>query len=1030
MMGGVASRVTSPVLAGRVAEAAQLWGAFERAVAGWPAVVVVAGEAGVGKTRLVAELMDRAREQGGLALAGGCLDVGDGVVAYGPIVEALRSLGGLLEPKELERVLGGAHAELARLVPELGMATASASGPDGSVGAESTGGSLEPGRLFELLLGMLHRVAEDRTVMVVVEDLHWADQSTRNLLGFLHRNLRAGVALVLTYRSDELHRRHPLRPFLAELERSGRVEWLQLRRLDRRALAALLAGVLDGPAPPALLDEIQDRSGGNPFFAEELLAARREEGEEADLPEALRDLLLARVERLPQVTQRLLQVAAVAGRRVDHALLAEVARQPPELLVDSLREAVAHHLLVAHGGSQQYEFRHALVQEAIYDDLLPVQRPPLHAAYARALAARIEAKDPHIVSVGELGQLAYHWYAAHDLGQALLASVQAGQAAEAAFAQAEAVQHYERALQLWQQAPDAAARSPLDRGMVLQRAAQAASLAGDRGRAVALIKHALTETDAAAAPRHAGALLERLARYHWLNGDPAAAMTAGAQAVATIPPQPPSAERARALAAQGQLLMLEGRYQAAVARCEEAVAAATQVSDRAAEGHALNSLGTALSGLGHVEAGVLHLQRARGLAEELGDPDDLCRAHLNLGCLLLTAGRYTDAVASLRDCRELARRFGAMRTYGAAATGPGAEALLYLGRLQEADRWLEEALDLDLPPLSMVHVLLARGLRRLWTGDLDAAWVDLTWTLERSGIQLPSQEGAYAVARAATVAIWQGRLEDARKLVSDWLARLAHVDDADLVAEVCLAGLGAEAAIAERAAAGHAREAQKGASSIAAGLLDRARAVTDTDGVAIAPAVRAKLLTAEAEWSRVVGHGDPDPWAEAAGAWDALGAPWPAVYARWHWAEALLGRGARQPATAVLQQAWTSARQLRASPLLSDLESLARRARIGLEPEAAAGARPGAAAAPEPASGLGLTPRELEVLRLLVQGHSNRQIAERLFISSKTASVHVTNILTKLGVHSRLQAAAVARRLGLDQPPQQAREPTAKRPGS
>jgi len=299
--------------------------------------------------------------------------------------------------------------------------------------------------------------------------------------------------------------------------------------------------------------------------------------------------------------------------------------------------------------------------------------------------------------------------------------VQAGQAAEAAFAPAEAAGHYERALELWEQAPEAAASSPLDRGALLQRAAQAADLAGKDLRAVALISQALTETDAADEPLRAGVLLERLARYQWGAGDTAAAVAAVERAVAVIPAEPPSAERARALAAHGQLLMLRSRNRAAQARCEEAVAAARQAGARAVEGHALNSLGSSLGSRGHLEAGVAHLQQARAIAAELGDPDDLCRACHNLGCIYLYNGRYEEAVRTELECLDLARRLGAIGGYGPAVIAAAAEALLWLGRWDQAERLLSEAFDLDPEPKVMVMSLLPRGLHRLWRGDLEGA---------------------------------------------------------------------------------------------------------------------------------------------------------------------------------------------------------------------------------------------------------------------------------------------------------------------
>jgi tetratricopeptide (TPR) repeat protein len=865
MIGGVVGRVSSPVLVSRDTEVAQLRAALERAAAGQPAIVVVAGEAGVGKTRLVAELLGAVGEVGAVALTGGCLDVGDGVLAYAPMVEALRPLARVLAPEELERVLGGARAELARLVPELGPQ------PAGEQAAP-----LAPTRLFELLLGMLHRLAERSPVLLVVEDVHWADQSTRDLLGFLVRNLRAGVALVLTYRSDELHRRHPLRPWLAELDRSDRAERLEFGRLDRRALAELLARILDEPVAPALVGEILARSEGNPFFAEELLAAHLEG---ARLPLALRDLVLARVEALSEAAQRVLEVAAVAGTRVDHELLAVVVGQDAEQLVWLLREAVTHHVLAvdeASGGG--YVFRHALVQEAVYDDLLPVQRGPLHAAYARALDRRVEQRGAGAGTTSatavERGQLAYHWYAAHDLGQALLASVQAGQAAESASALAEALGHYERALALWDQVPDAAARSPLDRVTLLHRAAEAANLAGRYDHAVALARLALDRVNAAAEPLHAGALLERLARYYWVAGDSPKATATIERAVATIPAEPPSEELARALAAHGQLLMLLSHQAEARARCEEAVAVARQVGARAVEGHALTTLGTSLGVLGHLEEGIAHLEQGLQIARELGNVDDLGRAHANLATVLEVAGGAADAVDVYLAGNDAVRQFGGLGRYGTNMLADAAVALLSLGRRGDAERLLAEVFDQDLrSPSHWVSPLTARGTLRLLRGDLAGAEADFQRILEESPAPLDPQNATPVFAGLAEAAIWDGRLPDARAAVADGLAILATSDEPRWIAELCRTGLAVEAAVAEQARAHHADAEEQTASELAAGLIDRVRAATAAPNVVLTPAVEASLRTAEAEWSRVTGPSDPGRREESAQAWEALGYP-------------------------------------------------------------------------------------------------------------------------------------------------------------
>jgi DNA-binding CsgD family transcriptional regulator/tetratricopeptide (TPR) repeat protein len=1002
-------RVSCPVLVGRDAEAARLRAAIERAAAGQPATVLVAGEAGIGKTRLVTEALGHAAGLGAVALAGGCLDVGEGVLAYAPMVEALRPLARLLGPAELERVLGGAREELTLLVPELGPRNAAGHGPPA------------PSQLLELLLGMLHRIAERTPVLLVVEDLHWADQSTRDLLGFLVRNLRAGVALVLTYRSDELHRRHPLRPFLAELNRDGRAQRLELGRLGRREIAELAAGILGEPPSPGLAREILARSDGNPFFAEELLAARLEG---TRLPPALRDLLLARVDALPEPAQRMLAAAAVAGSRVDHELLAVASGQDDEQLVPLLREAVTHHLLAVDEASGTYVFRHALVQEAVYGELLPAQRGPLHAAYARALDRRIERRVGDAGSGGtpvELGQLAYHWHAAGDQGQALLAFVRAGQAAELAAAPAEALEHYQRALELWDQAPGAAAGSPLDRVAVLEGAAEAAGFTGRLDLAVALATRAMDQLDTAAEPLRAGVLLDRLCRYHWLALDSSAATAAIERAVAAVPADPPTPERARVLAAHGRLLMLVGRQSQAMARCEEAITVARQVGARAEEGHALTVLGSALGTLGHIEAAIAHLERAREIASEFGEIVELVRVHMNLATVLTESGRCADGASLYLAGLDVARRFGAFGTYGPILLPDAATALLSLGRRAEASQLLAEAFELDLKsPADRIGPLITRGNLRLWEGDLTAAQADFGQALTESPTPLDPVVAAQVLYCLAEASLWDARLPDVRAAVADGLAALADAEEPYWITQLCRTGLAVEAAAAEQARGQRSGGGNQAIRERAAGMLHRIRSVISAPDVVLTPALAASVLTAEAEWSRVDGPSDPGRWASTAAAWEALSHPWPSAYARWRQAEALLAaRAPRAAARTALARAWMLASTHCAAPLAAEIQALARRARIelpppGLPPDQAAagpGGRPRRRASET--DELGLTPREREVLALIAEGRTDRQIAEALFISPRTVAMHVSSILTKLGVTNRGGAAAVAHRVRL-----------------
>jgi predicted ATPase len=565
---GMAGGVACPRFVGRSAELGRLEAAFAQVSSGAPVTVCVGGEAGVGKTRLVSEFAARVRQSGGRVLLGGCIELGEGALPFAPIVEALRGLGRELEPGDLDKLVGTGQPMLARLLPELGQV------PAEPRSAGLTAGPWAQARLFDAVLTLLERLAGRSPTVLVVEDLHWADRSTLDLLAFLVHNLQAGaLLLVLTYRSDELHRRHPLQPLLAGLDRSGRAERLEVDRFDLADLADLLTGILGAAPDDGLLERIYDRSQGNAFFAEELVAAGQQD-DGRGLPPRLENVVLTRIQVLPDDTQAVLRIAAAASRPVEHGLLAVVAQLPEVELLGALRAAVAHQVLVPDAVSETYAFRHALTEEALYGQLLPGERARLHAAFARAIS-----EHPDLVGsnpAAKSARLAYHWVRAHDPVHALPATIQAGLQAQAAYAFADAQQHFETALELWDQVPDAAKQAALSRARVLRHAAESAYTAGDPVRAIALTRAALAQVDPGDDPVRAGLLHGRLGGYLAATGGQGA-MAEYEQAVALVPPAPPLAERAEVLAEFGQALMIQARYRDSCALCEEAIAIASQV---------------------------------------------------------------------------------------------------------------------------------------------------------------------------------------------------------------------------------------------------------------------------------------------------------------------------------------------------------------------------------------------------------------------------------------------------------------------
>ncbi|HZA19260.1 MAG TPA: AAA family ATPase, partial [Actinomycetota bacterium] len=709
----MSQRVSSPDFIGRVRELELLRGAFDRTRTGDPASVFVAGEAGVGKTRLVDEFTATAVADGARILSGGCIELSQGSLPFAPIVEALRGLLESTAPDDLDELLGPARAEFGRLLPELaGAPTTSLS----DMGIESG-----RGRLFELILGLLQRLAERSPTVLVIEDLHWADDSTRDLVRFLVRNQRhPGAMLLATHRSDEIHRRHPLRPFLAALDQIKGVDRLEVNRFGRGEVFEQLRSILERDPDTELVERLYSLSEGNPFYVEELVCT----GEEAiqhELPSSLRDAVMVRVDTLSDDAQEMLRVAATAGKRIEHPLLQQVSSLSERSLIDALREAVAHHLLIADDERQSYAFRHALVREAIYTDLLPGERSALHATFASILR---ENRDLAGSGAAGAAELAYHFHEANLLEDALIASIEAGHAAEQTYAFTEAQRQFERALELWERVEEPEAKSGRSRIDVIRRAAENAYMMGVHRRAIAHITRAIELVDAQEDPVTAGMLHERLGRYHWTNGDGEAALAAVREGVRLLPALPPSAERARVLAAEGQILMLSSLFVESRKRCEEAVKIAGHVGARAELGHALNTLGVDAALLGQVDVGIANLLDSRRIAEEIGNADDIARSYANLASVLTWAGRYDEAIAEYQEAIEVSRRLGITRSYGAWQMADVSHIHFLMGTWSKADELTRERGDETGYVRAMR--LVARGQIAGARGDLAGAERDLT----------------------------------------------------------------------------------------------------------------------------------------------------------------------------------------------------------------------------------------------------------------------------------------------------------------
>jgi DNA-binding CsgD family transcriptional regulator len=984
----MAVRVTSRSLVGRESELAALREFLARATQGNGGAVLVAGDAGVGKSRLVAELDEHAAAEGVLVLRGACIDLAETELPYGPVIGALRDAARNRSEAELDALMGPARAELARLLPELGVAPLVAPGPGGQ------------GRLFELLLGVLSRLGQEQPVLLVFEDVHWADAASLDLLSFLVRNLRAErVAIVATMRSDELPAEHPLRARTTEWQRGGRVQ-----RIDLEALSAQEAGQqveqITGSVPSsALLARLFERARGNPFFTEELLAA----GAERELPGSLRDALLLRVGRLSQHSREVVGIVAVAGRSIDHRLLTAIAALSEPELVHALREAVANHVLVSDGW--RYAFRHALLREAVYADLLAGERVPLHAALGEALVEFPELAESRATLSAEV---AHHFNAAGLDDRALVAGLRAAQDAEQLYAIADARRYYEQVLALWDKVDDPQGRSGMSRAEVRARAAEAAFLAGDEQASLAMARAALAEIDVATDPQRAASVHVRLSTYLWSAGDSDGSLRAARSAVALLPADPPTPERAQALGAEGRTLVMRSENLEARERCGDALAAARAAGARDEEGQALMYLGGALAFLGDYEAAIAHLEEAIGLLRALPPTARGCPEYENLSEFLTDAGRVEEAYAVAREGVGVARELGVERSYGVVLLGRAALCALILGRTEEADALAARALDLTPDSFFAYNALDARGRLNLIRGEPVQA--DRSLELARAmGSQLGDMMFTGPITAACgELALWRGRPQQAVDLATTLLATASERECPQHTAELHAIGARAYADLAQAARTARDFEGARSAATSAEAIRDRLRQLADSSLPLGGPPrrIEADAALCVAETCRAQGEPATGAWRQARDAAVASGNVPRAAYADWRLAESALEAGDRDDAHRALTDAARTAAEIGHAPLLREIDGLARRARIRIEDRAPATSA---------INRFGLTPREHEVLLLLAEGLTNRTIAKRLFISEKTTEKHVARVLSKLGVRTRGEAGAIAHRIRLEE---------------
>ena len=960
------------IFVGREREIAELTAALDGALEGRGALAMLAGQPGIGKTRLATELTAIARDRGAAVVSGACYE-GGGTPPYWPWTQAIRTL--LTEPSETIKVaLGPKAAVMAEIVPEIGDVLPQL-GAAPEVGPEQA-----RFRLFDSITSFLTEISISKPMVILLDDLHWADRATLDLLEFISRDIATKPLLIIGgYRDMELSRGHPLAKSLATLARTHGFRRILLRGLGSDEVSRMVEAVGSITLPSALVEQIHLRTEGNPFFVGEVTRDLSNEAVERGgdfdalkfrIPEGVREAVGARLDRLTEECNQVLRIAAVIGREFEFALLAVLSSElADDALLDLVEEAIDdEEVEEASGPGERYEFSHALIQQTLAEELSTGRRVRLHSRIVSAIEELYTDRiDDHVAA------LAHHSAEAETVvGEDKLTrySLQAGEEALRGYAFEEAIAYFERGLEA--RDPENKDRRRADLLFGIGRAQAATLFDDDLQVAVTTLINAFDIYDELGDSENAITVAEYpIPSAIQLRG----VVSLTERALALVPEDSHAA--GRLLSRHGLWISIEqGDYDTASRVLEQALAIARRESDQQLEMWSSANLASCQYYQSRPEQSFENARLAAELAEGVGDLHALAQARQFQAHSQRMQGDFKTADKHAIESVLAAERLGSQHRL-VMAIELRARIAAILGDWDGARVLIDRGLTLAPTESSL---LSTRVLVEYQCGDISSAepFIEKLFGLER----------ITWINGAALSMVLVAYLSDRKDLLAvvDTLAPQELISSASVILRYtarAILGLAAvvnhdQATVLEHygvVTSGPAiHEGQEISAEYVMALL--ARASGDTDSVE-------SHFEAALKYGRRTGARPALAWACA------------------DYAETLLinsGAIDLPKVEELVNEGMVIANNLGMKPLISRFAEIEGRLAVLRD---------------RPAFPDSLTAREVEVLRLLAAGHTNKQIADELVIAINTVTTHVANILGKTGSANRTEAAAYATQNGL-----------------